>query len=230
MLSWYNSCTNTVDYVQGLVKALAHVFPDSPHRFCLMHIYSNFKNAGFSGEELRKLIFRASYSYTKAGFDEAMEEIKRDCELAYNWLMQIPTIAWARHAFDSICKTDLTVNNFSEVFNKMILDVRSKPIQTMIKGIIDKLMVKYSGTREKVERIRWEITPFYAEILEKAKKYSRTCTPKNAALGLWQVGTSGTGVHAVDLIAKTCGCRFWDLTGIPCNHAISVIIKLQQYP
>jgi hypothetical protein len=116
------------------------------------------------------------------------------------------------------------------VFNKMILDVRNKPIRTMLDGIKDKLMVKYSGTRTKAESARWEITPYYHEKLEEAKKHSRHCKAKNADIGLWQVSTNGPGVHAVDLRARTCGCRYWDVTGIPCNHAISVIMKIKQQP
>jgi hypothetical protein len=33
----------------------------------------------------------------------------------------------------------------------MILNVRNKPIRTILEGIRNKLMIKYSGTREKVE-------------------------------------------------------------------------------
>ena len=89
-------------------------------------------------------------------------------------------------------------------------------------------MVKYSGTRQKVEKSRWEITPHYAEKLVEAKKFARDCKAKNAEIGLWQVSTSGPGKHAVDLRARTCGCRYWDITGIPYNHAISVIEKIKQ--
>ena len=216
--------------LQGLIKAIGQVFPNSPSRYCLRHIYANFQKAGFRGEELKKYMFGASYSYTRSGFERAMEGLKKDCEIAYNWLIEIPVEAWARHAFDTVCKTDLVVNNLSEVFNKMILDVRNKPIQTMIDGIKDKLMVKYSATREKAAITRWEITPFYAEKLEEAKKFARHCQAKNAELGLWQVSTSGPGKHAVDLRARTYGCRVWDVTGIPCNHAISVIQKIKQLP
>jgi len=196
----------------------------------LRHIYANFQSAGFKGEELKKHIFDASYSYTKSGFQKAMELLRRDCEEAHNWMMQIPVEAWCRHAFDTNCKTDLVVNNLSEVFNKMILDVRGKPIRTMLDGIKDKLMVKYSKIRQKTKTTRWEITPFYAKKLEEAKKHSRECKAKNADIGLWQVSTKGTDVHAVDLRARTCGCKAWDLTGIPCNHAISVISKIKQHP
>ncbi|CAM0947194.1 unnamed protein product [Alopecurus aequalis] len=228
--SQFGTYTIMSDRQKGLIKAIGQVFPNSPSRYCLRHIYANFQKAGFRGEELKKYMFGASYSYTRSGFERAMEGLKKDCEIAYNWLIEIPVEAWARHAFDTVCKTDLVVNNLSEVFNKMILDVRNKPIQTMIDGIKDKLMVKYSATREKAAITRWEITPFYAEKLEEAKKFARHCQAKNAELGLWQVSTSGPGKHAVDLRARTCGCRVWDVTGIPCNHAISVIQKIKQLP
>jgi hypothetical protein len=217
-------CTN-----QGLLKAISTIFPNSPQRFCLRHIYANFQSAGFRGPELKKFIDSASYSHTKSGFDIAMAAMKNESELAYNWMSAIPPSAWARHAFDTNCKTDLVVNNLSEVFNKMILDVRSKPIRTMIDGIRSKLMVKYSGIRTKTRNTLWEITPHYTEKLEESKKFSRYCVARNADLGLFQV-TSGSKVHAVNLIAKTCGCKKWDLTGIPCNHAVAAINKLKQHP
>jgi hypothetical protein len=117
---------------QGLLKAISQIFPNFPQRFCLRLFYTNFQSARFRGEELKKFIDSASYSYTKSRFDLAMASLKNECELAYNYMAQIPPSAWTKHAFDSNCKTDLVVNNLSEVFNKMILDVRSKPIKTMI--------------------------------------------------------------------------------------------------
>ena len=50
---------------------------------------------------------------------------------------------------DYNCKTDLVVNNLSEVFNKMILDVRDRPIRTMFEGIRTKQMIKGQKIREK---------------------------------------------------------------------------------
>ena len=54
---------------------------------------------------------------------------------------------------DNNCKTDLVVNNISEVFNKMILDVRAKPIRTMVDGIRTKLLVKFNANRTKTETV-----------------------------------------------------------------------------
>jgi hypothetical protein len=36
--------------------------------------------------------------------------------------------------------------------------------------------------------------------------------------------------YAVNLEDRTCGCRKWDVTGIPCNHAICDIYKSRKHP
>ena len=128
---------------QGLLKTINEVFPQSPQRYSLRHIYANFQSAGFRAEELKKWVDKASYSFTEHGHNAEMASLKVACELAYTWLNGIPKECWARYAMDHVCNTDLVVNNLSEVSNKMILDVRSKPIKTMFEGLRTKLMVKY---------------------------------------------------------------------------------------
>ncbi|XP_037432615.1 uncharacterized protein LOC119299508 [Triticum dicoccoides] len=145
----YGNYTIISDRQKCLLKAINNVFPNCPQRYCLRHIYQNFQTAGFRGEELKKYMDQASYSYTEHGFDQAMEGMKRECEAAWKWLRKIPKHTWARHAMDKNCKTDLVVNNISEVFNKMILDVRGKPIKTMVDGIRTKLLVKFNANRTK---------------------------------------------------------------------------------
>jgi hypothetical protein len=207
------------------------VFPNCPQRFCLRHIYANFQTAGFRGEDLKKCMDAAAYAYHKDHFDIAMENLKKESEEAWTWLSKIPVHTWSRHAFDTNCKTDLVVNNLSEVFNRYILDVRKKPIRTMIEGIKNKMMTRNHEKRVGAATTGWEITPHFTEMLELSKKYSRFCTPRIADIGLWQVtNRKGDATHVVNLEARTCGCRRWDVTGMPCNHAVSAIIKAKQTP
>ena len=175
-------------------------------------------------------MYAASYSHTLNGFDVAMQKLKEESEIAWVWLSKIHVETWARHAMDYNCKSDLVVNNLSEVFNKMILNVRGKPVQTMIDGIRTKLMVRHEVKRSGAATARWEICPAYSEILEENKKWSRLCTSKKAAANLWQVTSGVDRIYAVDLDAKSCGCKKWDLSGIPCSHAISAIYKSKQHP
>ena len=188
------------------MKAINRVVPNCPQRFCLRHIYQNFQIAGFRGPEL-----------------------KRECEAAWLWLSKIPKHTWARHAMDLNCKTDLVVNNLSEVFNRWVLDVRAKPIRTMVDGIRTKLMVKFNANRTKTDIVKWEICPTYAEKLEEAKKWCRNCQSLMVGPHLYQV-TSGEKTYAVNLQENTCGCRKWDMTAVPCHHAVSAIHKAKLQP
>ena len=158
-----------------------------------------------------------------------MNGLKNESDEAWKWLSGIPKHTWARHAFDTNSKTDLVVNNLSEVFNKYILDFRKKPIRTMIDGIKDKQMVRWHRNRESGKATLWEITPHYAEKLEVEKERARFCKPIQAGVNLWQV-TSGQQTHVVNLEVYTCGCRKWDLSRVPCNHAISAINKAKRFP
>ncbi|XP_073355382.1 uncharacterized protein [Aegilops tauschii subsp. strangulata] len=148
------------------------------------------------GEDLKKCMDNASYAYNEHKFNIEMDDLKAESEEAWQWLSAIPKKTWARHAFDTNCKTDLVVNNLSEVFNKYILDHRKKPIRTMCDGIKDKQMVRWHRNRESGKEARWEITPHYSEKLEIEKERARK----------------------------------WDLSGVPCNHAISAINKAKRFP
>ncbi|KAE8798900.1 WD repeat-containing protein 43 [Hordeum vulgare] len=92
-------------------------------------------------------------------FNIGMNDLRVECKEAWKWPCAIPKKTWARHAFDTNCKTDLAVNNLCEVFNKYALDVRKKPIRTMCDGIKDKQMVRWHRNRESGKKARWEITP-----------------------------------------------------------------------
>lgn len=90
-------------------------------------------------------------------------------------------------------------------------------------------MTRHHDKRTGAARARWEITPHFAEQLELSKKYSRWCTPLISDVDRWQVtNRKGDATYDVNLAARTCGCRRWDVTGMPCNHALSAIIKAKQ--
>ena len=108
---------------------------------------------------MKKHLDQAAYSFTKHGHDLGMEALKKESEEAWKWLSNIPVHTWARHRMDTICKTNLVVNNLSEVFNRIILDVRNKPIRTMLEGIRTKLMIKFQKIREKTETCSCHIPP-----------------------------------------------------------------------
>jgi hypothetical protein len=154
-----------------------------------------------------------------------MQNLKDECEEAWAWLSKIPVECWEIHVMDTNCKTDLVVNNPSEVFNKIILDVRGIPIKTVIEGMRTKHLVTNEGKKIGFSYSRWYINPTYCEMLEENKKWSRNYKSMQYVENLWQVSRGNESIYVVNLEARTCGCRRWDVSGIPCNHAIFFVYK-----
>ncbi|XP_040252179.1 uncharacterized protein [Aegilops tauschii subsp. strangulata] len=163
---------------------------------------SRIQRRGF--EEMH--VDAAAYAYTEHDFILVMDSMKAECIAAWEGMSRIPPKAWSRHAVDINCKTDLVVNKLSEVFNNYILDVRNKPIVTMINGIKDKFLVMFHQKREGGKCARWEIAPTYAAKLEMNKKYERDCKALIAGQGLFQV-TSVDKTYAVDTNYRYVGAR-----------------------
>ena len=75
-------------------------------------------------------------------------------------------------------------------------------------------IAKYTGKvcpniQDKLEKLKHESIPFSATLLGRF---------------MYEVD-NGRERHVVDLVRKACICRIWDLTGLPCKHGISAIVK-----
>ncbi|KAK1685344.1 hypothetical protein QYE76_046192 [Lolium multiflorum] len=100
----------------------------------------------------------------------------------------------------------------------------------MFDGIRKKVLVSNDDKRTGAAKARWVICPTYAEILEENKKWSRMYISKKYVDGLSEVTNVTDKTYVVNLTARTCGCKRWDLGGIPCSHAVSAIYKAFLHP
>lgn len=53
---------------------------------------------------------------------------------------------------------------------------------------------------------------------------SRNCSAINHGCNLFEFSFGGSRCVVVDLNNKSCSCRTWNLTGVPCSHAIRCIL------
>ena len=116
----------------------------------------------------------------------------------------------------------MLLNNLCECFNKYILEAREKSILTMCETIRYKLMNRFFVKRNVVEKYSGLICPKIQKKLDKNKKLFVRYWLQPSILRKFQIKCPGYK-HIVDLDEKTCSCRKWNLSGIPCPHAISTI-------
>ncbi|KAK8621106.1 hypothetical protein V6N13_067547 [Hibiscus sabdariffa] len=55
-------------------------------------------------------------------------------------------------------------------------------------------------------------------------------TQFQSAMDELKVSCGPSSQHSVNIQEWTCSCRKWQLTGIPCIHAISVILSIEDRP
>ncbi|XP_065637659.1 uncharacterized protein LOC111988740 [Quercus suber] len=181
----------------ALIPALEMLFLTCEHRYCVKHIYNNFK-VDHKSLELKDALWRYAGATTTREFERRMQELKDLDVKAWEYLADINLAQWSKSHFSSRVLCDCLANNISESFNAMILEATDKPILAMLELIRVRLMTKQ--TIQKAE----SVTPLGRFMYEV---------------------DNGRERHVVDLVRKACSCRIWDLTGLPCKHGISAIVK-----
>ncbi|KAH0689409.1 hypothetical protein KY289_016767 [Solanum tuberosum] len=198
---------------------------DDGAHWTFIHLHSNFKRAGFCGDTLRNALWKAASATTVRWFDERMVEIfDLDPEAAI-WLRDKSPSEWSKSHFSEDAKCDTLVNNICECFNSMILDARDKPIITLLEKIWYMLMTRMQANRDKsVEWSSDDICPRIKNVLYKSQAAAAEYIPRKSNEWNYElIGASITDIWAVDLLNRKCSCRKWNLTGLPCKHAISAI-------
>ncbi|XP_058741784.1 uncharacterized protein LOC131614177 [Vicia villosa] len=212
------------DQQKGLVPAILETSQHVEHRVCVKHLYGNWRKK-YPGIHMKEVLWRAARATTRPAWERVMNQMKDLNAKASKDMMDVPPACWSRSHFktDSLC--DLQVNNMCEAFNRAILEYRDKPIITLLEGIKHYITMRISTQKEKLSRYTSAISPNIQKVLEKTKREAERWS------ATWHSGddfaifgvSNSVETYIVNLLQKTCACRRWDLTGIPCCHAIACI-------
>ncbi|RYR79111.1 hypothetical protein Ahy_A01g003975 [Arachis hypogaea] len=111
----------------------------------------------------------------------------------------------------------------SESFNAVLVEAREKPIVSMLEDIRVYMMTRWAANRERVLNYPGNIMPMIRKKLEKRTSLARDWRPYWSSASKYEV-MCGLDKYVVDLTAGECSCTKWQMSGIPCPHAISCII------
>ncbi|KAK9998999.1 hypothetical protein SO802_018602 [Lithocarpus litseifolius] len=198
------------------------LFPTVEHRFCVKHIYSNFK-LNFKGLKLKAALWRCAAATTVRDFEKRMQDMKDLDKEAWEYLANIEPTQWTKSHFTQRAISDCYVNNLSELLNSIILDARDKPIIAMLERI------RIYSKRTKIEKFTSDICPNIIQKLEQLKVDSKSFFAIPSGFFIYEIDNEYER-HVVNFIRKCCSCRVWDLTGIPCKHGVAAIYKNLERP
>ncbi|XP_021602837.1 uncharacterized protein LOC110607965 [Manihot esculenta] len=210
------------DRQKGLKEAVKDIFPSAAHRFCCRHLYSNFKKE-FPGLTLKKDFWNAAKATHGYEFWLHMRNMKSKKEQKpHDWLLKIPLSHWSRHAFWTTAKCDNYTNNFTESFNSWIGNLRGLPIIQIIEKVRQKCMLRFHERYEKAATWQGKVTPRIQKTLRQIINQSR-CVKLIPGRNDEFECHEGPCRFAVSLERRTCSCGWWDISGLPCKHAVRAI-------
>lgn len=179
---------------------------------------------------MKDLVWAAARATTENGFNYHMNKLKELNEDAYNWLAMKDVRQWSRHALNSYVKSDMILSNIAETFNAWILDARDKPIITMLEKIRRLVMERFQKKREEGQKLQVNICPRIQKKLAVNVKKSRHMIAYWDGAECFEVENEHNLRRIVDMKNQTCSCFQWNLTGIPCAHAVAAIYHLRGKP
>ncbi|WVZ50609.1 LOW QUALITY PROTEIN: hypothetical protein U9M48_001849 [Paspalum notatum var. saurae] len=155
-----------------------------------------------------------------------MDEAKPE---AMDYIRRNHTRIWARSQFWTLCKVDYITNNLAECFNNWIKKYKGLNLDDLMDKIRQLIMNKWDVRRTISHNFEGVILP---HIMKELKEQSRNLDMDVQRSGdvVAEVSVKGGSGYkcVVKLDARTSSCRKWDLTGIPCKHAIAFITSLRE--
>lgn len=232
-LSTSQQITFVADSQNGLKKSLAEIFDKCYHSYCLRHLAEKLNKdlkGQFSHEARRFMIndfYAAAYAPKLEGFNRCAENIKGISPEAYNWVIQSDPEHWA-NAFFGGARYNLMTSNFGHQFYSWVSEAHELPITQMIDVLRGKMMESIYTRR--VDSSQWttKITPSKEERLQKETAIARSLQVLLSHGSTFEV--RGESVDIVDIDNWDCSCKEWQLTGLPCCHAIAVFECIGRSP
>ncbi|XP_028779486.1 uncharacterized protein LOC114735880 isoform X2 [Neltuma alba] len=219
--------TFVADREKGLKNSIAEVFSGSFHGYCLRYLTEQlFRDLkGQFSHEVKRLMIEDLYTAACAskpeGFQSCIESIKSISIEAYNWIIQSEPQHWANSYFQGARYNHMT-SNFGELFYSWASNADDLPITHMVEVIRGKIMELFVTRGAASDQWLTRLTPSKEEKLENESRQAHSLQVLLSAGSTCEV--RGGSVEVVDIDRWDCSCKGWQLTGIPCCHAVAVII------
>ncbi|XP_062103051.1 uncharacterized protein LOC133814050 [Humulus lupulus] len=168
------------------------------------------------------------------GLENAVGAIFSGCEVRYcvrhlhaNFKKEYPglllkQLLWAAANTTTQAEFARAMQEVKDV-SDAILDARDKPIITLLEKIRFWLMSRFYNKKAELEKMTQPLGKRILKIIEKQKEVAKHCLVTRSDKFQFQVQCSNGNALVVDLEFRTCTCRRFQLSGLPCGHAPATI-------
>ncbi|MCH79452.1 hypothetical protein A2U01_0000201 [Trifolium medium] len=200
------------DQQKGLLPAMEELLSGVEHRFCVRHLYNNFRKK-FPRKKIKDMMWKTALASYAHAWQREMKEIKATNDEAFKYLIKIPPRHRSKSYFTFNSKCDTLVNNMCETFNSIIIEPRQKPIVTMLEEIKGYFMSRWTTNRSKFDHLpNGSVLPNIKKRMEIEQQSCRFWFCRLAGQKIYDVVSIRTSdviteKYVVDLNKMECTCR-----------------------
>ncbi|RIA04675.1 hypothetical protein BRARA_K01065 [Brassica rapa] len=211
------------DRQKGLLIAVDEELPKVEHRMCARHIYGNLRKFYPNKPQMKKLFWSVVESHNEADYKASMKEFEEYDKDVYDAFMARNPETCCRAFFTTTSCCEDALNNNSESYNKTLEKARAMPLVEMLETMRRLAMKRIAMRKKKLEKHKGKFSLKVSKMIESETRFRKFCKSLPGPTGEFEVSENSMQ-YAVDMRARTCSCRRWDLTGIPCRHALRVVL------
>lgn len=125
---------------------------------------------------LKKIIWRVAKSTYLQAWEREMRGMRFISQDPYLHMMKTPPRYWSRSYFRTTNKCDVVLNNMSESFNSVILNLMAKQLVTMLEEIITYIMERWANNRMRFQNVSDdEILPNILRKIDRTSTFTNLC-------------------------------------------------------
>ncbi|KAF8394742.1 hypothetical protein HHK36_020959 [Tetracentron sinense] len=231
LLSTSQSITFVAEKQKGISESLSEIFTNSYHGYCLYHLTENLKKdlkGPLTQEVIRVIVsqfYDAAYASTLDEFKKCAKSIKDISPEGYEWILQNEPEHWA-NAFFKGARFNHIACDIAESFYGWISELPGLPVIQMVDTIRRKMM-ELIYTRQ-VDSVQWStiLTPSSEEKLQKETLKARSLEVLFSPSSVFEVRDDLGTINVVNIDHWDCSCRKWQISGLPCLHAVAVLERV----
>jgi len=220
----------STDVGKGIDSAVTAVFSNGvEHRECMRHLVKNFQKR-YRGAVFKKHLWPACRAFNKKHYEHHYKTMQKASPNAIKWIEENHKHLWNRWRFSPDTKCDYVTNNIAETFNSWIRKEKAQPVIPLMDRIRQMIMEKHDLRRRLSNKMIDKILPHVTKDLNAKSRNLNYVIHRGHNNTAEIQGTTKelkTWRHTIDLDNRTCSCNRWQITGLPCTHALCFINSLR---
>ncbi|CAA7048597.1 unnamed protein product [Microthlaspi erraticum] len=223
----------------SLLTVVATVYPIAHHGYCIWHLSQNVKGRAYNANKdvVAWRFIECSRHYTIAEHEKAYSDFVSRYPSAAKYLVETTENmkhTWARCYFPGD-RYNIDTSNCVESLNSTFRTARQYNLIPMLDAIIAKISEWFNDHRKEAAAVPVEhkLVPFVENFLHDTWPEAKKLKVKelNWFERLYDViakTDAGEARHyTVNLLSKSCSCRFFDIQKYPWVHALAAFIEFK---